>query len=743
MKPVFSIVCSLVFYSLTAQNVQLERLMPSVEVDGAQLELAFAGGFNSPQFSTVDFNNDGREDIFVFDRVGNVAAAFVRQADNSLKLAPEMLKGFPSFIDWVLLRDFNDDGVMDIFTYNAHLASGVKVFVGTYAANRLVFEPFSTGNTPNILFFDIPGGQGSQIYVSKIDIPAIDDLDCDGDLDILTFNLSGGFIEFYQNRSVENGYGRDSLQFVLAENCYGGIYESGFTNELDLASAVGECASNLVGEDIVEERHTGSTLLTIDDDGDGDKDLILGDLSFGNLNRSINANNCTQAWMNEQDETYPSYDVPLDLPIFPAAYYIDTNGDAIRDLVVAPNLSINGIDHENIWLYRNIGSDDNPNFSFTKDDFLVGQMIDLGTGSSPALLDYNADGLMDLVVGNHSYYGELGTKNAKINLYENVGTSSQPAFKLVDEDFLDMAQFSTNSFSYAPTFGDLDGDGDMDALVGEINGKLFYIENTAGADNPVAFAAPVYNYMNIDIGQASTPQIIDLNRDGLVDIVLGEKGGNVNYFQNVGTPSSPQFGEDETIAPNVKRLGDVDTRMPGFTTGYSFPYFVDFMGEYRLFVGTQFGPIEVYDNIENNLEGGVFFQRSEAMAGLHEGSYVHPIFYDWDGDDFLDVVVGNFRGGLGYFASNILIDGAVNTRELSTQSILVFPNPAFSDFTVSWQDEGLVELALFNAMGQRVFVERRAVSPIEVSVRDLPKGVYFLRLLDEGGVLYRETVVVK
>jgi hypothetical protein len=44
----------------------------------------------------------------------------------------------------------------------------------------------------------------------------------------------------------------------------------------------------------------------------------------------------------------------------------------------------------------------------------------------------------------------------------------------------------------APVFIDLDDDGDLDAMVGDRNGNLQFYKNTGGLTNPV-FAAPTEN----------------------------------------------------------------------------------------------------------------------------------------------------------------------------------------------------------------------------------------------------------
>ena len=140
-------------------------------------------------------------------------------------------------------------------------------------------------------------------------------------------------------------------------------------------------------------------------------------------------------------------------------------------------------------------------------------MIDIGTGATPAIVDYNGDGLLDLVVGNETFYKSGGEKDSRLFLFENIGNSTAPAFELVNDDYLNFSQLvGSNNFYLAPEFGDLDNDGDLDLLVGESSGKLFYAENTAGVGNALAFGAIQFNWMGIDVGQNSVPEIVDFGQ---------------------------------------------------------------------------------------------------------------------------------------------------------------------------------------------------------------------------------------
>lgn len=750
-RSLFAGVLCFLFVGLSAQAIQLERRYPTVTQNGTPSVIGFGSGFNSPQFSAVDFNRDGQQDLFVFDRVGNAPMAFRKNLSGNWRLDQELLEGFPELDSWVLLRDYDGDEVPDIFTFNRLPAFGIKVFKGRYDGNnRLQFDPvlFSEGQ---MLEFTIPGQNDNPtaVYVSNIDYPDINDIDCDGDLDILTFNISGGQIEFFRNRSVELGYGRDSLIFRLADNCFGGIYESGISETLDLAASLGECAADF-GPGELENRHVGSTLLTLDEDGDGDKDLILGDLSFGNLNMSTNDGDCDVAWMSQQDQFFPSYNTSVDLPLFPAAFYLDIDGDGARDLVASPNNRSIAMDFNNVWVYRNVGTDNNPNFDFQQEDFLVGEMIDLGSRGKPALLDYNADGLMDLVVGNNTFFTLIGTRDSRFYLYENTGTASSPAFTLVDDDFMSMSEFSAalppgqGGLDFAPTFGDLDNDGDADAIVGDNTGRLFYFENTAGPGQEVSFGPAFYSYMGIDVGASATPQIIDLNRDELPDLIVGEKGGAIRYFPNVGTAEEPFFGEDEEVAPNVPFLGDVDARIIGQSTGHSAPFFIDYGDRFELFMGTEHATLERYSNIDNNLNGD-FDVVDENVLTFPEGNFLHPVFWDWNNDGFLDMVIGNERGGLSYYATNIALDGTVGTEELPTETAFaIYPNPATDQVNISWSEAlgNEAEVRLFDGQGKLLRREQLTQAASQMNLSGLPSGIYFLQLSSDD-TLQTEKLIIQ
>ncbi|MEO1624095.1 MAG: T9SS type A sorting domain-containing protein [Bacteroidota bacterium] len=704
----------------------------SFEKDGRSLFLTNAGGLNAPQFSDVDLNNDGVMDLFVFDRIGDVELTFLNQGtanEVSYTFAPEYISQFPEMTNFALLRDYDNDGVMDLFAQaQVPGLAAVEVYKGYYDNGKIAFRKilFPEDRADALYVPSLNNGR-TQLYVSTQDIPAIDDIDGDGDLDILSFETVGGIVNYYRNLSVENGYQSDTLIYVLRESCWGKFFESGITNCLILSDEQDECAEGIRGG-VASTRHAGSTLLTFDKDNDGDKEILLGDVSFPNLVLGNNDGDANNAFVQSIDCDYPSYDVSADIPEFPGSFLVDVDNDGKRDLLAAPN-ALNGKDVENVWYYRNVGTEAIPDFSFQKEDFLVGDMLDIGTGAIPRFVDYNADGKMDLVIGNELFFNPTTGNKVVLQLYVNVGTTRNPKYRLEDDDWLNFSQLVGVANVYlAPTFGDLDNDGDMDLLVGESDGRMFFAENVAGPGRTMSFGPVRYPYQNIRVGQLSFPVIDDINEDGKPDLLVGERNGNVNLLLNTGTATDPSFDSDLTAASNNQFFGRIDARDVSIF-GFSSPRVVEVDGEKQYFIGSFSGTVKRYINDQNDLTMP-FTKVDDDYGRMRLGDEVHLDFADIDGDGFNEMVIGNRRGGISFFNTDIR-STLVSTGEIERDlSVELFPVPTDRGLTIQLPEdvEGIVQARVYNALGQsmRSFSFRGPRHTLDVS--NLAAGVYFLEL---------------
>jgi hypothetical protein len=531
----------------------------------------WAGGMNSCQFGEVDMNLDGHKDLFIFDRMGDRIMTFINGGGQGMidyAFAPDYAVLFPELFDWVILRDYNNDGREDIFTY-AKDFPGIIVYKNV-SVNSLAFElevyPFLTS---------LQGGMQVNILTTNVDYPGIADIDNDGDMDILTFWGLGSFIEYHQNQSMELYGIPDSLVFEEVTQCWGRFAESDESNQLYLDTCMG--GGQQYKMDNSGSRHTGSTFLLLDLDADNDKDLLLGDVDYPNLIGLVNGGTPDSAYMVSQDPLFPDYDKPVNLFSMPLAAFIDVNNDGTRDMLLSPfdPSLVTSVNKRSSWYYSNAGSNEQPQFSFVQQDFLQESMIDLGSGAYPVFADYNGDGLMDLFIGNFGYYIYSYYDAAMIlhsvywsgiSLYENTGAAEEPQFTRVTSNYAGLQNLQLTALY--PTFADLDGDGDRDMLLGRKDGTLVHLENTSGNTGAPEYADPVFNYQSIDVGEYSTPQFWDLDEDGLTDLVIGEKNGNLNYYRNTGSSQAAVF---TLVTDSLGKVNVTDYNLS--YTGFSTPCF--------------------------------------------------------------------------------------------------------------------------------------------------------------------------
>ena len=746
MKRTFLLLAALValaFSSLKAQTQSFQRLSYPAIVNGAALQYPFAGGLNAPQFSPVDLNNDGRLDLVVFDRAGNTILTFLNNGaanTSDYAFAPEYACNFPALNDWALLRDYNQDGAADIFCV-AHQAGAqeIQAYRGYFENNMLKFKPIlfyypnCASCDPRYIWYpdQIPGFYNN-LPISKSDVPAFDDVDGDGDLDLLTFpSGTSAHVWFFKNTSVESGFGLDSLRFVAASNCWGGFYENGLEAcRATLATAPGLCADPFTepAADDRENRHPGASLTTIDAEGDGDKDLLLGNISFPCLNLLVNCGTPQQAWMCQQDTLFPVYNTTVNVNIFVSSFHLDVDNDGKKDLLACPNAKTIGEDQKCVWFYKNTAAV-GTHFELESKSFLADDMIDLGTGAHPAIADVNADGLLDLVVGNTGFYTFGNPNNARLYLFLNTGSSSAPVFTLADNDWLGMSEFVPDDFDFSPTFGDLDGDSDLDLLVGSSSGGLYAYFNNAGPGAPMQMQRD-FNpmWLSMDIGLASAPTILDLDGDGRKDVAIGERSGNINFFKNNGSPTEPLFG----ATPTIQVLGGVNTTLPLEAVGFSTPSFLPQPdGTLLLVTGAQGGHLEAYSAA--GASASAFPIVSELWGGVDEGNRSHPAFADLDGDGTLEMVCGNFRGGLSVYKTVLKDCTATSLAETPQRSELqlkIQPNPVReSAQVIVTGTQGPLRWQLRNALGQMVQTGESASSVFTLQTADWTPGIYLLEVL--------------
>ena len=704
----------LVFFAISAFAQTPGRWLGLPVTDaGSSLTFPFSGGLNRPQFSEIDLDNDGTKDLFVFDRSGDKVLTFLNGGTSGVvdyNFSPEYEASFPKMRYWAMLADYNCDGKEDIFCGVDGL-DVIRVYRNTSSGGVVSFAlevPILKSEYDTI----------SNLYVSKADLPAFTDVDGDGDLDILTFNSTGIFMEFHQNMSKEN-YGHcDSLEFVVTDGCWGKFQENGLSNAISLGVS---CKGISNSSTMANGLHAGSTTCAFDEDGDGDLDLLIGDLVYDNLVYLRNGGSSSSANIDSVEYNFPIYDAPVDLVKFPAAFYLDLDNDGKKDLVVAPNAPNVYYNYESVWWYRNVGTAINPSFELVSELLLQEDMIDAGRESLPVFFDYNGDGLEDLLIGNQAFHTESDNFSG-LTAYRNVGTLTSPEFQFETRDFGGISSILSARINYSPCFGDLDDDGDEDLILGTDDGMIHYFDNQPVGDS-AKFVLIGFEYKGIDVGGMAAPFLYDMNGDTLLDLVIGEEWGNLNYYQNIGTRSIPDFASSATSTS----FGGVDVE-PICCTGSSKPYIYEEAGKTQLLVGSEAGNIHHYDSIDGNLSG-TFREVTLNFGAIEEGAHTSIFGGDLNGDGKTDWLIGNQRGGVSLFSDGVTI--GISGPWEDQEYVRIYPNPVASSLQVSCEffHQGQIEVGIYDLNGKQL--SGKVVSggdQFSFDVSNLPAGLYVLKV---------------
>ena len=269
---------------------------------------------------------------------------------------------------------------------------------------------------------------------------------------------------------------------------------------------------------------------------DGLADLIVGEGGSGSSGKvRIYLNTGTASSPKFSDYFYAQSDgADLTVPAagclgcFPRV--VDWNADERKDLLV-------GLGDGTVRIYLNTGTDENPTFD-SGANILVnvpGASLNVGARAAPAFVDWNSDGMNDLVVGG---------LDGKIHIYLNCGCAwpvpafyySVPLGEFAKENDQDLVVQSARS---SPIVLDLDGDGKKDLLTGNTEGELLlYINIGTDAEPKFSLLHLRVESDGVPINLAGTPRsrpfVCDWTGDGYPDVLIGAGDGKVHLYQSKG-----------------------------------------------------------------------------------------------------------------------------------------------------------------------------------------------------------------
>ena len=559
---------------------------PVRDQNGRMYNPPFLGGFNVPRPQFADIDGDGDVDLFLQERPDELM--FFENVGSPTR--PEFVWRTDRYQDlpvgeWTRFVDFDRDGDLDLLSERRF--SYVQYFRNDGTARDAAFT--SVGDS-------VRDVAGEPIFADRQNIPTLNDIDCDGVWDLILGRLNGTLSRYEVAEMTDDGV----PVFRFLEDRF---------QDIEIVAQLGSL-------------HGANAMAFADIDKDGDLDFFWGDFFERGVLFVENTGSCSEP--NLRTEPLPFV---VDDTIATSGYNVpvlqDVDSDGDLDLFIGvlggafnPNLTT----IRNFHFYEQVDGE----FLHRTDRFIY--TLDVGSESIPVLADLDGDGDLDLLVANKLDPDD--TQTSRLYHFENVGSARAPSFE--QRDFIPLFTM----YHYAPALGDLDGDGDLDMLVGTWNrGVALYLNQGTRAEPE--FVLQDTTLVRLTRGSNSTPALTDVDGDGDLDLFIGESSGELNFYRNVGTAQAPSFDL-------------VTDRFAGIDVGRrSFPTFadVDGDGDQDLLLGREEGGVLLYRREGSPTDVDPIFVLDSTFT-LPLPRYSTPSLVDIDGDGDLDVFSGGLGGGL-------------------------------------------------------------------------------------------------
>jgi hypothetical protein len=492
----------------------------------------------------------------------------------------------------------------------------------------------------------------NNIITRYVPIPFFKDTDNDGLLDLFVGTETGMLKHYEQTAIGSNNYSNLINESVLGIRDFG--LHTGFS--------VADINHNGRLDFLVPEYRPGLTeeMLYFEQNGSGSLVLELMDTSFNNI---------------EIGNFY-----------YPAFCDIDNN--QLLDLIIGKSYA--GIHH-----YEQVATG-SYQFRLRNDEF--NNNMNVGQAQQFAFTDLDGDSLLDMIVGEG---------DGNLNHFEQ-NSLNDTIFTLRTSDFnnIDVGYYSS------PTFIDIDGDTLMDMIVGGINGSLRFYEQDSL--EKLVFNLITDNYASINVENNSTPFFIDIDNDGLTDLLVGDRYGGISLFLQGQflPPSNPQ---------NLLATG-----MPGYSLLNWDPNQESYLAHYN-----------VYRNSIEDTVSAIMIQSVLKPDTTYEDWQVNAdsTYYYW----ITAVDSAGLESGFSLPNSAVPLINSIDQEKMNLPKQYAlyqnYPNPFNPSTTIKFAlpKSTHVLIEVYNVLGQKIvsLIDNHEIAgyhQIKFQAENLSSGIYFFSI---------------
>lgn len=169
-------------------------------------------------------------------------------------------------------------------------------------------------------------------------------------------------------------------------------------------------------------------------------------------------------------------------------------------------------------------------------------------------MDLNGDGILDVTSGQ--YWPGI------ITFFEGTATGLKKGVVIPEQGVPSKSDSRMQFAQSTHSFVDWDGDGDLDMVIGTVQGEV-YLNLNGGSAKQYKFGKRIPIMAGdkpMKVGHKSDPVCVDWDGDGQLDLLVGDDFAGVTFFK--GLPSGPN--QARTFEPGVPLIPGLTKVVPGY-----------------------------------------------------------------------------------------------------------------------------------------------------------------------------------